>query len=143
MGFLDRWRTKRRAAADDASWSDEDVPALLEAFQPISSTAPELPRELHDEFTVVCSAHADLKAVYLFDSDFGGQGERVVTVGLVLDDASDLEGFVEITTDLGRLLDSFYGDEYIFQRLDAHSLDRVEGRMSPVYKPPSGGERRN
>ena len=131
---LDRWKMKQRGAADDGSWSEEDIPSFLEGFQPISSTTSELPRELHDEFTVACSAHADLKAVYLFDSDFGGQGERLVTVGLVLDDASDVERFSEITEDLGRHLDAFYGDDYIFQHLFAHSFDRVEGGMSPIFE---------
>lgn len=134
LGFLDRWGMRRPGAADDDSWSEEDIPAFLEGFQPISSTASELPRELHHEFTVACSAHADLKAVYLFDSDFGGQGERLVTVGLVLDDASDVERFSEIAKDLGRHLDAFYGDDYIFQRLDSHSLDRVEDGMSPIFE---------
>jgi len=134
MGFLDRWKLSRRGAADDDSWSEEDIPAFLEAFQPIGATASELPPELRDEFMAACSAHADLKALYLFDSDFGGQGERLVTVGLVLDDAADVERFPDISNDLGRHLDAFYGDDYIFPRLSTQSLDRVEGGMSPIYE---------
>jgi hypothetical protein len=133
MGFLDRLRLGRRGAGDDDSWSEEDIPAFLEAFQPISATSSELPPGLRDEFLAACSAHADLQAVYQFDSDLGGQGERLVTFGLVLDDAADVERLPEISSDLGRHLDAFYGDDYIFQRLWAHSLDRVEGGMSPVY----------
>jgi hypothetical protein len=134
MGFLDRWKLSRRGPADDDSWSEEDIPAFLDAFQPIGATASELPLELRDEFIAACSAHADLKAVYLFDSDFGGQGERLLTFGLVLDDAADVERLSDISEDLGPHLDAFYGDDYIFQRLRNHSLDRVEGGISPLYE---------
>jgi hypothetical protein len=136
MGFLDRWGITRRGAPAGASWSEEDIPAFLEAFQPISPSRAELPRDVLDDFTVACAAHADLKAVYLFESDFGGQGERLVTVGLVLDAASNVERFGEIADDLGRHLDSFFGDDYIFQHLDTHSVDRVEDGISPVFERP-------
>ena len=134
VGFVDRWRRKRRKAADDDAWSEEDIPTFLEAFQPISPTTSDLSRDVHDEFTAACSAHADLKAVYLFDSDFGGQGERLVTVGLVLDDEADVERFPEVSRALRPHLHPSYCDDCIFQHLDSHSLERTRGQIPPIYE---------
>jgi hypothetical protein len=132
MRFFDRW-TRGRPAADDAS-SEEEMAQILEAFQPISSTTSQLPPELHDAFVAACAAQADLQAVYVFDSDFGGVGEPLLTVGLVLDETSDVERFVVVSRALRPLLESAYGDDLISQHLSAHSLDRVEGSLRPIYE---------
>jgi hypothetical protein len=136
MGLLDRFRRRWRRQDAESEWSEEDIPAFLEAMQPIA--AAETPRQ--EELAALrsaCSAHADLRAVYIFDSDFAGQGQSLVTVGLVLDLVdSDPERFVEVSQDLEPHLEQLFGDNFISQLLDAHSLDRVRTVTSPVYERP-------
>jgi hypothetical protein len=132
MGFLDRLRARRREAA--ASVSDEDARAFMEAMQPMSELAAEPPPNLVAEFSRACSAHPELQAVFLFASTFGDE-EPLVTVGLVLHDTSDPEPFVAISKDLEPWVDSLtQGSDYIFQRLDDYSLDRVPSGVSPVFE---------
>jgi hypothetical protein len=87
------------------------------------------------ELAAVCVAHPELRAVYAFESTFGGEGEAVVTVGLVLEDATDPEPFVTINEAIRPEVERLVQDgAYIFQLLDEYSLDRVTGCVSPIFE---------
>jgi hypothetical protein len=134
MKVIERWRSRRRKGADGLAWSDDDIPAFLEAFQPIGATAAKLPREQLVGFVAACSSHPDLQAAYVYDSDFAGSGDPLITLGLVLDETSDVERFAAISIELDEPAAQLFGTDYIFQRLDGPSLDRVENGLSPIYE---------
>ena len=134
MGLFDRWRRRRTAAGD--AWSEEDIPSFLEAMQPISVTEALPAAGALADFRAACFGHSDLAAVFVFDSDFGGAGDRLVTIGLVVDQDSDLERFSGISKDLEHQIARLFADDFIFQRLDAYSLDRIDDGMSPIYERP-------
>ena len=132
MGLLDRFRVRRREAA--SSVSDEDARAFMEAMQPMSALAKEPSPNLIAEFSRACSAHPELKAVFLYEGTFGDE-EPLVTVGLVLHDKSDPEPFVTISKDLEPQVRSLaQGSDYVFQLLDDYSLDRVPSGVSPIFE---------
>jgi hypothetical protein len=134
MGLFDRWRRRKRGADD--GWPEEDIAAFLEEMQPISS-AEVLPAvEALTDFKAACSGHSDLAAVFAFDSHFGGSGDRLLTIGLVVDEDSDVERFSDISKDLDRQVARLFADDFIFQRLDAYSLDRIDDGVSPIYERP-------
>jgi len=132
MGLLDRLRMRRREAA--SSVSDEDARAFMEAMQPMSALAKDPSTNLVAEFSRACSAHPELKAVFVYESTLGDE-DPLVTVGLVLNDKSNPEPFVTISKDLEpRVRSLAQGSEYIFQLLDDYSLDRVPSGISPIFE---------
>jgi hypothetical protein len=134
MGLFDRWR--HRGTASDDAWSEADIPAFLEAMQPISAIEALPAAEALADFRAACSGHPDLAAVFVFDSDFGGAGDRLLTIGLVVDEDPDVERFSDISKDLDGEIARLFGDDFIFQRLDAYSLDRIDDGMQPIYERP-------
>jgi hypothetical protein len=117
-----------------SSVSDEDARALMEAMQPMSALAKEAPPNLIAELSRACSAHPELRAVFLYESTFADE-EPLVTVGLVLHDKSNPEPFVTISKDLEpRVRSLAQRSDYIFQLLDDNSLDRVPSGVSPIFE---------
>jgi hypothetical protein len=68
----------------------------MDAMQPIRAPAEEPLPQLVAELAATCAARPEGGAVYLFESTFGEEGDAVVTVGLVHEDASDPDLFVPI-----------------------------------------------